>query len=199
MNSTMKCYTIFAKEASIDKDKSVAGTVINVLVLLLNIVTNSSLIYAILKLKLTRKPTFVFYLFMGINDLIIAVVLQPLVGYLSSQNINMCTPLDVIGQFLAHSLCQFSGLMMTFVAFDRYLHMKLLINYNSSMNSKKAYTLVFVAFIACLLIAASSALSSIYRFVFIFQVILTTINIIVLVAVFVVYLRTFHYLPTLQV
>lgn len=89
MNSTMKCYTIFAKEASIDKDKSVAGTVINVLVLLLNIVTNSSLIYAILKLKLTRKPTFVFYLFMGINDLIIAVVLQPLVGYLSSQNINM--------------------------------------------------------------------------------------------------------------
>ena len=190
----MKCYTIFAKEAFIEKDESVAGKVINVLVLFLNIVTNSSLIYAILKLKLTRKPTFVFYLFMGINDPLIAIVLQPLVGYVSSQNINMCTPLDVVGQVLAHSLCQFSGLMMTFIAFDRYLHMKLLTNYNYSMNNKKAYTLVFVAFVLCLLIAASSALSSIYRFVFTFQAVLTAINIIVLLAVFVAYVRTFHYL-----
>ena len=58
--------------------------------------------------------------YMSMSDLMISMILQQLMAYTSANGDENCTVHDVIGQCLASSLCEFSGLMMMMIAVDRY-------------------------------------------------------------------------------
>ena len=167
---------------------------VNTIISLINIAINSFLCFAIFRLKLLKTISYRLVLFLTISDLCIATIEQPLAtsGYLHAYHgAKRAYKLQLVIQFGAFSLCQFSGIMIVIMAIDRYLHMKYLNRYNTVMSNKRAYILISINLLSSLMCGISYTLSSVYGFFFYMNTVLLFIDLTVLLSSFFIYLRAF--------
>lgn len=189
----MKCQSLFPTERSYSNGDGTTFA-LKVIIFVCNIIANGGLLYAIIKLQLTRRPAFIFYSFTCLSDLLISILIQPLMAYTATLPIKSCTILDVIAQCLAHSLCEFSGIMLTLVAIDRYQLMRQKQNWHLIMNKRRAFECVLVSFFVCIIVGVLSVFSSLLSFVYEFQLVLSAINAIILLIVLFIYIRGYIHL-----
>ena len=189
----MRCQSLFPNKRSLTNG-DLSGLIFNIATCIINLSANGSIIYAILRLRLNTKPCFMFYLSMSISDLLISLTLQPMVAYTSTLQDKKCTFDDIVAQVLAHSLCQFSGLMMMLIAVDRYFQMRRKNNWHTLMSRMRARLCIAACLGLCLILALISALSSLYAFVYEFQLVLSIANGGILVFVMLVYIRGYCHL-----
>ena len=191
--SAMLCQSLFPTERSYANGDS-ASLIFNITLCIFNLTANGSLIYALVKLRLINRPSFLFYFSMSLSDFLISLLLQPMMAYTATLQDNNCTPSDVVAQVMAHSFCEFSGLMMTLIAVDRHFQMRRKENWNLIMSLSRARQFIVACSGFCLIIAALSALSSLYSFIYEFQLVLSIVNGSVMVIVMYIYIRGYCHL-----
>ena len=130
----------------VPKQFSIAFVAINTVISLMVIMLNSFLCHAIRKLKLLKTVSYRFILALAISDLCNGLLVQPLYtleyanAFRGSQYVQ---EFQVIMQFLAYVVGQYSGFMVVVISIDRYLHMKHLNNFNVYMTSNRIKFLTF--------------------------------------------------------
>ena len=92
----MKCQAIYPVGKPSNGGNAI-GITIGIFTWLFNVMSNSILIYTLVKLKLMGKATFIFYFFMALSDLLIASFLQPIVVYIQTVSKQTCTITEVVG------------------------------------------------------------------------------------------------------
>ncbi|XP_065054650.1 uncharacterized protein LOC135683342 [Rhopilema esculentum] len=187
----MKCQAIYPVGTSRNGGSAI-GITICIITSLFNVMSNSTLVYSLVKLKLLHKATFIFYFFMTLSDLLIAAFLQPMVSYIETVSKQSCTITDIVGQFLALTLCEFSGLMITLVAIDRYYQIVLVQNYVTFMSKSKALVLVLLAAIICTIVGTVSVIASFWLFIYEFLLFLSVSNAMILLTVCITYLKGYR-------
>ena len=178
----------------IPKPYSNAFVTINILIALLVVLLNSLLCYAIQKLKLLQKISYRFILSLAVSDLCTGLIVQPLYTLEFANTFrgsHFAQEFQVIMQFLAFALGQYSGLMVVVISIDRYLHMRHLSNYNIFMTSQRAKFMILFSIglsTALGIIQTASIFVGLYVHVRIFTL---TANVVVSFAAISFYMRAF--------
>ena len=134
---------------------SVALITINTTTLFMGIWMNALLCFAIWKLKLLNTISYRFILALTTSDIHISLFVQPLYNLEYSQILHKYQYVEefqVIMQFFAFTMGQYSGIMVVVMSIDRYLHMKYLNQYSSYMTSKRANILIFSGLVLSLVL-----------------------------------------------
>ena len=183
----MKCQVLLPT-SKIDQ----IGLTFMIILAVFNITANSTLFFSIIKLNLVGRPTFKFCIWMCACDLFMSFVLQPLTAYVSTISNDTCTVADVAVQCMTHGLCEFSGLMITFVAIERYRQLRNQQNVNEIGSSKRAkYRIIFAIFFSFIIILLST-LSSVSMLLFEFHITVSTFNFSVLTIVTLMYVKVIY-------
>ena len=189
----MQCQSLFPTERSYANGNT-ASLIFNIILCISNLTANGSIMYALTKLRLIDRPSYLFYFSMSISDFLISLILQPMMAYTATFQDNSCTTFDVVAQVIAHTLCEFSGLMIMLIAIDRHFQMRRKENWHVIMSSSRARQCIVACSGFCLIIAVVSALSSFYSFIYEFQLILSVVNGSITVIVMFVYIRGYCHL-----
>ena len=155
----------------------------NIILAVSNIAANGTLLYSVVKLNLSGKPTFKYCIWMCICDLLISFVLQPLTGYVYAFSHDACAVTDVALQCMACGLFEFSGLMTALIGIERYRLVRKRHNATDDGSTQRAQGLIILALIFCLLLVLLSVLSSIYMLLFEFQLVISAFNFSILLTV----------------
>ena len=123
------------------------------IVVALNVIGNSLLIYALIKTGQTKTISLKFIIIMSVSDLIIGIVGLPLLSLMLWDKYHSYCLLKIITQCTMFILNPFSFTMVVLIALDRYLHMTCLTQYQSLMNKTRAHCMVFCALCICVAMA----------------------------------------------
>ena len=124
--------------------------VVNGLIALSNITTNSFLLYAIYRCKMGRNLSFLFVRFLCISDITVGIsqisylICRCFIGYYSPA---MIESMHLAFQTIFYITGPFSGGMILIIAADRYVHMKYLTKYTVIMTRNRAWILIFMNFV----------------------------------------------------
>ena len=186
------CYSVYPNRDNFTTSNFISLTAANISVSLLNMFTNSFLIYAIIKTRQTHKISYQFILCLSISDCCVGLIVQPTVILILTYfaEIHNCA-LELAAQFLSYIFPQVSGVMILIIAFDRFLHMKYLNEYSTYMTRKKAGLLITTNIVLACFIASCSLFASLRRTFFIFNAVLVGIEASVAVACFILYMFTY--------
>ena len=183
----MKCQVLLPT-SKIDR----TGLTFMIILAVFSIIANSILLFSIVRLNLSGRPTFKFCIWMCACDLFMSFVLQPLTAYVSTISNDSCTVTHIAVQCMTHGLCEFSGLMITFVAIERYCQLRNQQNVNENGRSKRAKHRIIFAIVFSFIIACLSALSSISMFLFEFHMALSAFNFSVLTIITLMYAKVIY-------
>ena len=185
------CQTVAPSRENFTPVNSISLTAANTTVCAMNILTNSFLIYAIIKTSKRGDIYSKFILCLSISDCCVGIIVQPmgimLLTYFAEHNCEA----ELAAQFVAYIFSQISFVMIMIVAFDRFLHMKYLHRYPIYMTEKRAKLLVAINVMLAFCIASCSVVASLHRKFVIFNVILVVIDAFVVTATYVFYAFTY--------
>eukprot|EP00112_Aurelia_sp_Birch-Aquarium-sp1_P001619 Seg11744.1 transcript_id=Seg11744.1/GoldUCD/mRNA.D3Y31 product="5-hydroxytryptamine receptor 5A" protein_id=Seg11744.1/GoldUCD/D3Y31 len=187
----MKCETLHPNQNILSYANTYTLAVINILIGASNMVINSTIAYSIWRLKIHRSPSNRFILALSLSDCLVGVTVSPLIVILLLLRRQPFCMLEHFAQSLTFTVCQFTGIMVVIITLDRYLHMKHLTHYNSHMTQYRANILILLNVGSCLVTATSITLASIYGYIFHFEVCLVTVYSVFVLAIFVLYMKTF--------
>ena len=125
----------------------------------ITITGNALLIWLLKKTRQTNTISFQFIIIMSISDLILSTgnLIVLIINNLIDANTTTCW-IVLFFQFIIATCGGFSVIMATYIALDRYLHMKYLERYPSIVTKKRAYSLTMVSFLLLLMMNAIFAL-----------------------------------------
>ena len=136
---------------------------LKLLYLFINIVTsflatlgNVLVILTFMINKKLRKPSNVFLLMLSVTDITIGVFVQPLLSVLiidvgnSGQHCEVISVMCVVSIYM----CGTGFNILAIIAYDRYLHLSKLNNYNQFMTTKKLRILIAVSWIHPIIVAS---------------------------------------------
>ena len=132
---------------------------INLFVSVSNVATNSILSFVLWKLKKLNTTSYRFIFVQSVCDILvgIAMLLSRSVYYFIPFN-RFCN-LKAFSDILCDSLCMFSGVMVTLIALDRYIHMRFLNRYSVWMTKRRAIMLIFINGCLCSVVGAVQILA----------------------------------------
>ena len=159
----------------------------NILIGILNITGNAILIWALRRTGQIKTISFQFIAIMSASDLTngiagtIFLTLTTMEKYQGSQFIKL------VSQFILLTCNAFSILMIVLIAFDRYLHMKLLENYSTVFTKKRGYLAVIVSCIIAISTSIAVLLLVYYRIYLAMQLMYFTLIAVALVSILILY------------
>ncbi len=130
----------------------------------LNVLSNSILLYSVWKLKLQNRPIYKLIIIMTVSDLLTGIVVLPLTMYFFW--IPNCFASIYIIQPLYFFQVAFANCMIVLVAIDRFLHMKYLLRYGSIMSNQKSNILIAGSAFVSSVAAGLSVLASVKDLIF---------------------------------
>lgn len=132
---------------------------INLFVSVSNIVTNSILSFVLWKLKKLNTTSYRFIFVQSACDVLVgsAMLLSRIVYYFVPFS-RFCE-LKAFSDIVCDSLCMFSGIMVTLIALDRYIHMRFLNRYSVWMTKRRAIMLIIFNGCTCSLMGAIQILA----------------------------------------
>ena len=126
---------------------------LNTIIAILNVVSNSALLYGLFKTRQTRRMSTRLIFIMSLEDFIFGLLSQPLVTMALSEQFQRTCIVHIIAQITTTAWAYSSFCMVSVVAFDRYMHMRYLERYPVIMTKKKARKLVII----CLAVPQAAA------------------------------------------
>ena len=113
-----------------------------------NISGNAILIWALKKTRQTKTISFQLIIIMSISDLAMstASLLILLIPLIHHQNKSRCWA-ALLCQIFIKTFSQYSFMVVTLIALDRYLHMRYLERYPSVVTKKRGYCLAIASFV----------------------------------------------------
>ena len=186
------CQTAYPSRINLSGAMITSLTAANLILAGTNIILNALLIYGLVKTKQSRKSSSRFIIYLSISDLNVGLLLQPLVIIiLILYNKDQNCPAELTAQFLSFIFPQFSGVQIMLVAMDRFFRMKFLNQDRAYMIRKHGLLLViFNAFLAIAL-ATTSVLASTNKTFYLFNLILATMDLMVVLLIFMFYTFTY--------
>lgn len=151
----------------ISKEQKHALIAFNTISSLMNIASNTFLLYAIKKLNLDTNASYRFIIALAVSDLYTGIIAQPLYSLVYadiSADKSHAKIMQIIAKFSGYVPCQFSALMIFLISLDRYLHMKHLNLYNLHMTKRKGNFLIICSWIFATLLALVLTFGSLYGF-----------------------------------
>ena len=136
---------------------------LKLLYLFINIVTsflatlgNALVILTFVINKQLHKPSNIFLLMLSVTDITIGVLVQPLLSVLIIDFRNSGQHCEVISVMCVVSIstCGTGFNILAIIAYDRYLHLSKLNNYNQFMTTKKMRILIAVSLIHPIIVAS---------------------------------------------
>ena len=191
------CQTIYPSRAGITNQNLIALTSINTISGLVNICINIFLVYGLWKLDLAKKVSYKFIVCLCIGDGCVGLVTQPALSVLlmTDHVENDCTH-EITTHSLQVTFCQYSVLMVLIITMDRFLHMTYLTRYKTLMTQKRARILIVSSILITIAIVLLNMIGSIYEFHFPLHTAIITINTIIFIIIFIIYLKTYSAIRT---
>eukprot|EP00112_Aurelia_sp_Birch-Aquarium-sp1_P018396 Seg4381.1 transcript_id=Seg4381.1/GoldUCD/mRNA.D3Y31 product="hypothetical protein" protein_id=Seg4381.1/GoldUCD/D3Y31 len=187
-----KVETIYPYDSKLKAGHIAALITLNTIASLFNIIINSFLSYAIIKLKLHRKISYRFILCLNISDLCVGAIVQPLLSArLAITDPKILPVLKIVLQFTGIVFCEISGVMTNVISLDRYLHMRHLQYYNAHMTPKKATILIIFSAVASILIGIALTVTTFNGTVIYVNTTVLSGNVLILFAIVVFYIRAY--------
>lgn len=163
----------------------------NTVVMLLNIVANSTVIHVLLKKKLLGNLSMRLILYLGISDCCVALIAQPvynvmLIEYSSTVD---CT-FDTIAQFITILLMHVSGYIIILIGYDRYCRMKYLNRYSEVIKLWKINAAMAIIILLSLmqgLLGAFGTHTDVFEKV---NLIVVSIDMVIILLIFLIYIMT---------
>ena len=132
---------------------------INLFISLSNVATNGLLSYVLWKLKKITTISYRFIFVQSMCDILVgsALMVSRLVSYRISftQFCHLKTYADIV----CDCLCMFSGIMVSLIALDRYIHMRYLNQYSIWMTQRRATMLIILNGSLCLIVGIVQVLA----------------------------------------
>lgn len=109
--------------------------------LLLNLCSNSSVIYALVKTKQLHNVSMKLILCLSVSDCCLAAFGQPLfiTMLIEHNNENFYCRIDFAVEFCVYTFCHGSAFIIILIAYDRYFRMKYLNRYSEFVKTTKIY------------------------------------------------------------
>ena len=184
--------TIYPYDSKLKEGHIAVLITINTIASLFNIIINSFLSYAIIKIKLHRKISYRFILCLNMSDLCVGAIVQPLLSArLAITDPKILPILRILVQFTGIVFCEISGVMTTVISLDRYLHMRHLQYYNAHMTPKRATILIILSAVASVLIGIALTVTTFNGTVFYVNTTVLSGNVLILFAIVVFYIRAY--------
>ncbi|XP_065058509.1 neuropeptide Y receptor type 2-like [Rhopilema esculentum] len=178
MDSEKMCRTVYPTQGGMTEEHFLVVTVVNCIVALSNIVTNSFLIHALKRTGQLRTLSNKLIVCLSLSDCAIGLILQPCIGLLliKAYYEDVSCNLEIKIQAFGFGLCHFSGVMLAIIALDRYIHIKFANRYSSIMTSYRAAVLVAGNVVLAVVVAGASVIASKRGFFFVFGLIMASVD-----------------------
>ena len=154
MNGTsVNCLISLIKFSNFTFRQFVSLTVLNVVLILVNVITNGFAIYILIKTKQISNVTCKLILVLSVSDMLVGVVAQPLFTIdVYDTNCLVATACLFVTAFLTHV----SGYTIAIIGIDRYIRIKYFVNFKAIWTTRVVLTLscigCFFALIQALMI-----------------------------------------------
>nr|QBL02596.1 biogenic amine-like GPCR [Tripedalia cystophora] len=192
---TASCQSVFPGRHNLSPATRATLTAVNVIVACSNIISNMFLVFALRRTKQLKKVACQFILYLCISDLCVGFLLQPLVSVLLtffvSETDKECS-IELTGQALSFIFPQISGVMIMIISLDRFLHMRFLNRYSTIMTHRRAMLLVILNISLSAIITTCSVILSVYYRFFWFNVVLVSVDTLVVLLIYLFYTFTFQ-------
>ena len=113
--------------------------------MVVSVISNSSVIYSITKLKLTKKPSIRLLLLLFISNIAVSIFSMPL-SVIVLEHYENCFCVNAADFFHA-ALGHFTVYVMGLIGYDRFLRIKYLNEYTRIVTSKKMYTALIIVLV----------------------------------------------------
>ena len=150
MNYTQTyCLTSVMDSSNFTFKQLVNLTVFNVFLISVNIITNASVIYILIKTEQISNVTCKLILFLSISDILIGVVAQPLYTLKTcfTANCLFATLFLFVTVFLTHM----SGYLIAIIGIDRYFRVKYFVNFKTIWTTRVVLVLSRIGFFLALI------------------------------------------------
>ena len=163
-NATYICESIFSGRRYLNKTQINLLIAINIILMVVNLVANSSVVYALASTKQLHNVSIRLVLFLSISDCCLALIAQPLfvvmlTRYSNSSNCMFETVVEFLIVFSVH----IPGFLIVLIACDRYVRMKYVKRYSLLIESWKVHTciamVIFLSFIEGIVYAIGTQLN----------------------------------------
>lgn len=167
-------------------------SIVNLVISVSNITTNSILIRTLWKLKKLNTTSYKFIFIQCISDTVVgsALLLSRIV--LHSVSFTHYCNLKRYSDIICDSLCMFSGIMVILIALDRYIHMRFLNRYSAWMTRRRAALLVICNVALSSLAAAAQVFAHLNNFYPLMNLVLNGIAILIISGASVAYFSAFR-------
>ena len=178
-------------DVQIPKPFIYAYLVVNSILCLLIVAANSILIHAIRKLDKLKKVSFKFILYLSISDISIGIIqlllqfsiILPQPGSIDAKTFG--------GQYAIYFASHMSGGMTVILAIDRYIHMKHLSRCNDIITKRRANIAIIGCTIINLITNGVLMVSTVYKFMFLYRMVLLPMCFIIMIGLSIVYIRAY--------
>ncbi len=185
------CQTVFTNKSLLVHKQIVALTFTDFIIAFANVSVNLLLIYGLLKLRLIKTISYKFILFLCISDCCIGLIPQMLLACVLLITGDHSCVLKIITQSFQVACCQFSVIMILIITMDRFLHMNYLTKYNVYMTKNRAFSILAINIIICMLTVIANVLASIYNCYFIVHTTILGLNATVILFICGIYAKTY--------
>lgn len=163
--------------------------VINVIIAIWNLVVNLFVIYGIIKTKQLHNKSFRLIFYLSISDCCMAVIPQSFLTFILAHDVIICQ-VAYASSFTASVFTHTSLYITCGIAFDRYLRMRYLQNYDHVVGNRRFRVLLFVILLLALLPGFLYVVGIYFDIVNMADRIGIVLDILVGSSTFVIYLRT---------
>ena len=132
---------------------------INLFISVSNVATNGLLSHVLWKLKKLNTTSYRFIFVQSICDILVgsAMLITRSASYFNS--FAQFCDLKAYADIICDTLCMFSGVMVTLIALDRYIHMRFLNRYSVWMTKRRAILLVILNGSICFVVGGIQILA----------------------------------------
>ena len=142
-----------------DYEIYITFSAVNLFISLSNVATNGFLSYVLWKLKKITTISYRFIFVQSMCDILVGSAL--LVSRLVSYRISFAQfcHLKAYADIVCDCLCMFSGIMVSLIALDRYIHMRFLNQYSIWMTQRRATMLIILNGSLCVIVGIVQVLA----------------------------------------
>ena len=186
------CKNAFSSRVYLNFGESATMKALFVMLAIFTIITNSIVIYRLVKSRQLQKVSSLLIFVLSISDLCTGALTLPLVCVLffSYENQRFCE-LELVTQFISTSFVYISIVMTMLVGLDRVIHQTFPTRYKVILSKKAAAWSITIGILSSVGLSALLSLSSIFNQITKLSMVFSILTIIIIVIVFISYFKAY--------
>ncbi|XP_057289793.1 melatonin receptor type 1C-like [Hydractinia symbiolongicarpus] len=183
-----ECETTYSGKSYLNNGQIISLITLNVIVMILNLIFNSAVIYGLVATKQLKNYSLKLILYLSINDCCLALITQTLFTVMLAK-FEDCD-FETIVQFFAIFFTHISAYIIALIGFDRYIHMRYLNRYAQVITNKRVIMILTAVVLLSLTQAMVYVLGTQLNFLSKAKQITVSIDAVIAISVFTAYIMT---------